>query len=451
MSITWDAANAAHLLRRAGFVASPKAVAVAVKKGQSKTIAALFKRDKKQDKLPKHGIEGVDRLRTHWVKKMLSTKSPLVEKMTLLLHNHFATAISKVGSTTYMLEHVQMLRKGCFGSFRDLVTNVSKDVAMLIWLDNKTNVDGNPNENYARELMELFTTGVLDASGTPNYTETDVQESARAFTGWGTTWHDDREWFQFNDWDHDYGTKTFRGITGNLDGTDVIENLVTDEATARRLAMKLWSYFAYDVGVDAPELDALAAAYLANDTRIQPMLIAMFSSDAFYGDAAKGTHVKGPIEWTVNALLLTKTKVNKNDDVELGYLPTDLGQEPFNPPSVFGWDEGLAWVGVGGLLGRARAAQEIAGARDKDGSIQFDPRKLLGSPKKFKKFTPEQTLDQVLAQLGSLAIAPTTRTALLTYLAPPVGETFVLDDDTIDTKVRGLVALLLSSPEFQVQ
>ncbi len=450
MSITWDAANAAHLLRRAGFVATPKAVAAAVKKGQAKTIAALFKRDKKQDKPPKGGIEGFDRLRTHWVKKMLATKSPLVEKTTLLLHNHFATAISKVGSTTYMLEHVQMLRKGCFGSFRDLVTNVSKDVAMLIWLDNKTNVDGNPNENYARELMELFTTGVLDRNGDPNYTETDVQESARAFTGWGTTWHDDREWFKFKEWDHDYGSKTFRGVTGTLDGVDVIENLVTDPATARRLAMKLWSFFAYDVGVDATELDPLEAAYVANDTRIQPMMAAMFASDAFYSNAALGTRVKGPIEWAVNALLLTKTKVNKHDDVNLGYLPTDLGQEPFNPPSVFGWDEGLSWVGVGGLLGRARAAQEIAGARDKDGYITFDPRKLLGSPKKYKKFTAEQTLDQVLAQLGMSTIAATTRTALLTYLAPPVGETFVLDDETIDRKVRGLVALLLSSPEFQL-
>lgn len=450
MSITWDAANAAHLLRRAGFVATPKAVAAAVKKGQGKTVAALFKRDKSQDKLPKHGIEGFDRLRTHWMKKMLGTKSPLVEKTTLLLHNHFATAISKVGSTTYMLEHVQMLRKGCFGSFRDLITNVSKDVAMLIWLDNKTNVDGNPNENYARELMELFTTGVLDVNGAPNYTESDVQESARAFTGWGTTWHDNREWFLFKDWDHDNGTKTFRGVTGNLDGTDVIENLVTDPATARRLAMKLWSFFAYEVGLDAPELDPLADAYIANDTRIQPMLAAMFLSDAFYGVAAHGTHVKGPIEWAVNALHSTKTKVSKSDDVNLGYLPTDLGQEPFNPPSVFGWDEGLAWVGVGGLLGRARAAQEIAGAREKDGYIVFDPRKLLGSPKKFKKFTPEQTLTQVLAQLGMSAVSTTTRDALLAYLEPAVGETFVLDDDTIDTKVRGLVALLLSCPEFQV-
>ncbi|MBL8766175.1 MAG: DUF1800 family protein, partial [Planctomycetes bacterium] len=253
-----------------------------------------------------------------------------------------------------------------------------------------------------------------------------------------------------NDWDHDYGSKTFRGITGNLDGTDVIENLVTDPATARRLAMKLWSYFAYDVTLDATELDPLADAYVANDTHLQPMLSAMFLSDAFYADAAKGTHVKGPIEWAVNALLLTKTKVSKSDDVSLGYLPTDLGQEPFNPPSVFGWDEGLSWVGVGGLLGRARAAQEIAGARDKDGYIQFDPRKLLGSPKKYKKFTLEQTLDQVLGQLGLSSVATTTRDALSTYLAPAVGETFVLDDETIDTKVRGLVALLFSCPEFQV-
>jgi uncharacterized protein (DUF1800 family) len=231
MVVTWNEENAAHLLRRAGFGPRPPEVASAVKKGMAKTIAGLFKPWKKSDKLPKKPkTDSLEDLQAWWLRRMLATKSPLIEKMALFWHNHFATALSKVERLPLMHQQNRTLRKLAVGKFSTLCLALARDPAMVIWLDNISNIASDPNENFARELMELFTTGVLDAAGQPNYTETDVQESARAFTGWTL---DDKFKFVFDPANHDFGTKTFRGQTANFDGTDIVAMLVVDPATAR--------------------------------------------------------------------------------------------------------------------------------------------------------------------------------------------------------------------------
>jgi uncharacterized protein (DUF1800 family) len=188
----WTEENAAHLLRRAGFGPREKDVEKAVAKGLDWTLATLFKPGKAKGKVPKkHGLAG---LQGQWLARMVKSKTPLQEKLTLFWHDHFATAIHKVERRDYMNNHIRTLYEGAYGPFKDLMLAMARDPAMLVWLDNRTNIAESPNENFARELMEVFSTGVLDKDGNPNYTEEDVDDVARAFTGWTIK---DEEFFLF--------------------------------------------------------------------------------------------------------------------------------------------------------------------------------------------------------------------------------------------------------------
>lgn len=450
MPLEWNLENAAHLLRRAGFAAAEKDVKKALKKGRSKTVNGLFKRDPAPDKLKKgKEFESFRDLQEWWLDRMRKTSSPLIEKLVLFFHNHFATSIDKVGSRSKMHLQNRTLRKFCLGRFEDLVLEMCRDPAMIVWLDNNSNGKDSPNENFARELMELFTTGVLDANGAANYSEADVVAAARAFTGWSV---DDDE-FEFNGWNHDYGSKTFRGLTGNLDGADVVANLTQDSASARRLSMKLWSFYAYDVDLADAMVDELEQVYFANDGAIEPMLRHIFLHDEFYSAAARNQRVKSPIEWFVGLMKLLDAKVQNNKWHKIEYDLQDLGQSVFLPPSVFGWGEGLGWVETSALLERSRFAEDLTSSRDKDDVIKWSPKKLLGKKKKFKKFDPAQTADTLFARLGPMEVSATTRAALITYLSADSNgqpEAFSLDEEVIDRKVRGFVSLALSLPEFQV-
>lgn len=453
MTTTWNSNNAAHLLRRAGFGATAADVKKALKNGLAGTVKSLFKPDKSSDKYPtKPNPESLADLQLWWLKRMLSTSSPLVEKLTLFWHNHFATAYSKVGDLYMMHLQNRTLRKLGMGSFRDLMTAVAKDPAMIVWLDNDSNHKDAPNENFARELQELFTTGVYDKDGNANYTEQDVIEAARAFTGW-TTW--DYE-FHFADWDHDYGSKTFKGETGDLDGTDVIDMLVVEDATARRLAMKLFSYFAYEVELADPVLDPLVDAYQANDTEIRPVLEVLFKSDVFYSEEAKRARVKSPVEFFVGTLHMLGAKITAVDWVQytISDMLAEMGQAPFDPPSVFGWAEGLPWVSSNGLLQRLRVAKSIADARKADDSaFSWKTAKFLGKKTKWKNLDAAEVVAAHLAALDAAHASETTVAALAEYLAADEDGNpaeFALDAEVIDTKVRGLVALIQSSPEYQL-
>lgn len=454
MTVTWNAANAAHLLRRAGFGPTPKEVARALRQGRNKTIRSLFKPDKKSDKWKGEDPDTAD-LQVWWLERMLGTRSPLEEKLTLFWHNHFATAISKVGVPLWMHQQNRVLRRFCLGRFRDMLHAMAKDGAMIVWLDNESNVKQAPNENFARELMELFTTGVLDRLGNPNYTEADVEEGARAFTGWGVEWPSGK--FRFSEWHHDYGSKTFKGVTGDLDGTDVLDILAADPATARRLAMKLFSFFAYQVDLDDPLLDPLEQAYFDSDTRIKAMLNVLFKMDAFYSPQAMRTRVKSPMEFLIGTVRMLRGRLSRKEEWFKWHfydLVNILGQAIFNPPSVFGWKEGLPWVSSNGLLSRLRVGDQIADSRKStDPPIEWDPRKLLPKKKKWKNMNAVNVVDRVLAQLGSADFKPSSKQLLVDYLEADNNgnpQTFVLDNDTVDRKVRGLVALTLTSSEYQL-
>jgi uncharacterized protein (DUF1800 family) len=341
-----------------------------------------------------------------------------------------------------------MLRTYALTDMRSLLLGISMDPAMLVWLDNKSNYANNVNENYARELMELFTTGVLDKNGTPNYTEDDVKEVARSFTGWST--HDGE--FLFKADKHDEGSKTVKGVTGNLDGTDVIDILVNDAATARRIPQKLFSYFAYPITLQDTVCDDLQDVYEASNGSIPAILDAIFRHDAFWSPEAERAIVKSPVQYMVGSLRMLQGKVHgKGWDV--GATLQGLGQALYNPPSVFGWKEGLPWVGTSGMLERAKTAEWIADARGKKHAIHYDPKKVLGPAKEWKDMTAANVVARVLQALDVQTVSAATSAALVAYAqASSDGnpQPVVVDKDYVDLKVRGLIALVMSSPEYMM-
>ncbi len=449
MAVDWNAANAAHLYRRAGFGATPKQIGQALAQGFEKTLADLLKPDKPLPKPPKKMLSDIYRLQTWWLDRMVKSQHPLAHRLTLFWHNHFATSNAKVQDLAAMQAQVKLLHDSALGDFGELVLAISRDPAMLVWLDNAQNFADSINENYARELMELFTTGVLDQGGQPNYSEADVVAVARAFTGW--TLQDGE--FHFDHTLHDHGLKTFKGQTANFDGTDIVALLADDPASARRLAMKLWSYFAYPVALDDPLLDGIAQAYVDAGHGIAPMVEAIFRHDAFWSETARRALVKGPAEFLAGSLRLLGAKVRKDHSYEVGGALQAMGQSLYGPPSVFGWDEGLAWVATSGLLERAATAESVADARGKYSPWTFKPAKLLGKKKDWPALDAAGVVARLLEATDLPEASAATVSALQSYVAADDDgnpQPVVVDAAFIDKKARGLVALILSSPEYQM-
>ena len=267
-----------------------------------------------------------------WAERMLDTNRPLEEKMALFWHGHFATAENKVRDYRKMLVQIDMFERDATGNFGDLVTAVAKDPAMLYYLDAGVNVKGAANENFAREVMELFTMGV------GNYTEQDVREAARAFTGWNFENLD----FVVNTAQHDDEPKTFLGRTGNFDGVDVLGIILEQPVTAEYIAAKVYRFF---VREDlSPALTAQLGAILRdNSYELRPLLTTLFLSRDFYSEASYGAHIKGPVEHVITML-----KQLGAEDVpgvpDFNRTTIALGQHLLNPPSVAGWAQGTSWI-----------------------------------------------------------------------------------------------------------
>jgi len=287
--------------------------------------------------LVERGLE----LRTWWVAEMLSTPSPLTEKMTLFWHNHFATSQQKVRSANLMYRQNVMLRNYATGNFGAMLREVSKDPAMLIYLDGAQNRKGAPNENFAREVMELFTLGE------GHYSEQDIKEVARAFTGWSMDV--DAGEFRFRRPAHDDGNKTVFGKEGKFNGDDIVTLLLQQPATSEFVVSKLWREFV------SPEPDAvvvaqLAATWRAANYEMKPLLRAMFLSDAFWTSANRGVLVKSPVDLVVGSLRQFRFSVE--DPAPFAVILRQLGQDLFNPPNVKGWPVGDAWLNTTTLLAR---------------------------------------------------------------------------------------------------
>jgi uncharacterized protein (DUF1800 family) len=380
-----------------------------------------------------------------------ATTRRLQEKMCLFWHDHFASNISTVKNNLWMAKQNALFRRHGLDDFKTLVFEVTRDPAMLEFLDGDRNKVGKPNENYGREVMELFVLGVNDLNGNPNYTQTDVQENARALTGFIIQ----NDVGVFVPSRFDSGDKTVLGVTGNLGvvdasgtllppATNVIDVLFahTDSdgalAMPRFLAKKLWEYFAYP-SPSKTRIDEVAAPFIAGGFVIRDLLRAIFLHDDFYSAEAKSQTVKNPCEFAFHAIRATRASTSaKTLPDHLGNMGMDL----FDPPTVNGWDNGLAWLSSGQFLARFEFAQALAAGRS--GDLKLSPTRL------FDRSATDAgvVVDALLGMLGIAAQVPTeARQALVDYFE---GATDFYDQTVVETKVRGAIALMLDLPEFQV-
>lgn len=273
-----------------------------------------------------------------WAERMLTSPRPLEEKMTLFWHGHFATEELKNDDYRLMLQQNMTLRQLATSDMSSLLIAMSKDPAMLLYLDNRLNVKGHANENYAREILELFSLGI------GNYTENDIKEAARAFTGWrnqGLTFIDDRT-------QHDEGMKTVFGQTGNWDGEDVVDLILQQEAAGEFIAGKIYRFFVRDE-ISDQMLDELAARLRDDSYALKPFLRALFLSQDFYSEPSLGTQIKSPVQFLVS----TYRKLGLEKIPGTPYFPAAtnlLGQALGNPPNVKGWDGGRAWLNPSTIL-----------------------------------------------------------------------------------------------------
>jgi len=300
-----------------------------------------------QQEQNRRGLE----LRAWWVQEMLATPSPLTERMTLFWHNHFVSSQQKVRVVRLMYGQNAMLRANALGNFGALLHAASKDPAMLVYLDSAQNRKGQPNENFAREVMELFTLGE------GHYTEQDVKEAARAFTGWSL----DRETGQyiFRPGVHDTDSKTVLGRSGNLDGDAVLEILLAQPSMAEFVTTKLWREFV-SPNPDPREVARIAQSFRSSNFDIKIALRALLSSDAFWARENRGTLVKSPVEFVVGTL--RQLEVAPSSGLPFAVVSSGMGQNLFSPPNVKGWPGGNVWIDTNTLLARKQFVDRLARA-----------------------------------------------------------------------------------------
>lgn len=501
----WDRAAAAHLLARAGFSGTPAEVDKLAAMSLSEAVDYLVEFDKIPFRLPPADVpddvddrpdraelanltpeerqklidkrqraarEAMQELRLWWIERMVVSPRPLEEKMTLFWHGHFTSGAREVRNPKFMLAQNELLRRECLGNFRDLVLGVSKDCAMLVYLDGNRNSKERPNENYARELMELFTLGV------GNYTETDVKEAARAFTGWGI----EDGAFVFRRRQHDPGEKTFLGRKGRYDGEDIVDIILDQPQCSKYIASRILGFFVRP----EPEkelVDALAYELRKNKYELAPTMKTLFRSQAFYHADSRGTLVKGPVELLVSSARRFGVTVENLLAAERAMAA--MGQELMQPPNVKGWPGGAKWINTATLFSRynfvstliqgggAQRTPRVARNADEDpaGESMASPSMAMTAeaamPPRSRMTgaaqpaidpipairdhdlrTAEQIVDFFSRELLAVPLSGAKRERLIAFLDN--GKTFDPAARGADDRLRQMLALLCSTPEFQL-
>ena len=351
----WNLRTAAHLFRRAGFGATQSELSDAVSKSPSEVVKELltgpepdsFVAEMKSLSNAAIATGNVQQLSAWWAYRMLSTPKQLLEKTTLFWHGHFAISAEKVTDGNLMLMQNELLRSFAFGDFSKLLLEISRDPAMLVYLDSATNRKSHPNENYAREIMELF------CLGEGNYTETDIRELARCFTGWEIR----REEFRFNRYQHDSGTKTIFHKSGDFGGEEGVQIVIEQKSAPEFIAAKLVRFFVMDEPQPTAELiEPLAKELRESGMRIQPVLWRILTSNLFYSPYSVGRKVRSPVELAIGLLRCLEGTTNTFD---LAEAMLTLGQGLLYPPSVKGWDGGRTWINSSTLLGRSNLVRTL--------------------------------------------------------------------------------------------
>ncbi len=468
----------AHLMRRAGFGAPRDELERYVAKGYEATVEELLHPEAappaidNEDIIKRYHVGEHEQLRlnsvqAHWVYRMINTKRPLEEKIGLFWHGIFATGNTKLGNPRQLFTQIAMFRRHGLGRFSTLLVELSKDPAMIYWLDNKDSHRNEPNENFGRELLELFSMGV------GNYTEEDVYEASRAFTGWtirddahhtsrmetDSVWPYGRlDWqFEYRDEDHDDTEKTFLGHTGRFNGEDIIDIICRQEATARFLSRHMYNFFVADeVQVPAwetvpardPEaIEVLVKAYFDGEYDIRSMLRVLFNSD-FFKEAAFAK-VKSPAELVVGTARLAGGHESPLPSlIDEATLVGDMGQRLLDPPSVEGWHTGVEWVDTGSLVDRINFAVNEFADMDRPGVKSIIDRIRRRGP----AVSPEEMVDACLDLVGPLTVSEDTKRELLA-LAQAEGELrFGGEEQTraASARVKAMLQLIVSTREYQL-
>ena len=473
-----DIALTAHLMRRAGFGANRDELEEYAAKGYEATLEELLHPEKappalmdedliRRYHMDENNLAIVDSCRTYWLYRMINTSRPLEEKLALFWHGVFATGYTKVNQPRSLLRQLEMFRRYGLGSFRELLVQVSRDPAMIFWLDNKDNHKDGVNENYGRELLELFSMGV------GNYTEDDVRQASRAFTGWtirNATLHTarlsrDSVWpygridmqFQYRDDDHDDGEKTFLGETSAFDGGDIIDVICRNPATARFISRHLYNFFVADEPQvpawetvpprDPDAIQTLMDAFVENDYEIRSVLRVLFNSDFF--KEATFARVKSPAELVAGTVRLAGTHRSPDvDDIKLGLNTTNMGQRLLDPPSVEGWHTGREWINTAGLVHRVNFAVDQFSDVTRPGVRSITDRiSAQGS-----SISAEGLVDACLDLLGPLSVSATSRQELVDQASADGELRFGSEDEDRSSaeRVRDMLQMIVATREYQM-
>lgn len=557
----WNYERAAHLIERAGFGATPEEVARLAAMTPERAVAMLVDYDAidastlkpfdesgvwdpGMDPFPPSRAEAVRRAREHgeglgekvlpvgtqrrlqpvvdkffysltannietqrlglwWANRMLVTPRPLEEKLTLFWHGHFATGQNKVRDYRMMLQQNLMLRTNASGNLRALLVGILKDPGMLVYLDNGENIKSHPNENFGRELLELFTMGV------GNYTEKDVREAARAFTGWTN----DVLAYKFDAEQHDTGQKTFLGRTGALNGEDIIDTILAQPVTGEFVAGKLYRYFVREDISNEVKAD-LGRSFRASGYQIKPLMRRMLLSKDFYSTPSVATQIKSPVHLVVSTY--RKMGLREVPTIpDFGRMTGSLGQTLFEPPNVAGWAGGRTWITPATLLQRGNLFRDVMfpdvkGFRPPDRTMSATDTRVgerlaqgmniteatregdaesnkmvdrdedyntryggyAGNMLAFKrtKLIPrlpaaidvtamittakaesvDEAVDHLARRFLSVPLADKDRAVLVSFLRDKLGSSSVRPSETLESSLRELLYLVLSTPEYQL-
>jgi uncharacterized protein (DUF1800 family) len=461
----------AHLLRRAGFGATRQELEGYLAKGYEAVVDDLLNPSDPQnmpDDVIRRYHPDQSELRdltssgAYWMYRMITTRCPLEEKIALFWHGLLATGYTKLNQARSQLNQIDMFRRSGLGSFRDLLLELSKDPAMLLWLDNNDNHNGAINENFGRELLELFSMGI------GNYTEKDVKEGSRAFTGWTLgnaeymairafkdsiwpysriAWH-----FEYREQDHDNGEKTFLGETGNFNGEDIIDIIAKQEASARFLTTRLFQFFAADdVSEDGEKtITEMMKTYFDSGYEIRAVLRTLFNSEYFKSESVRYARVKGPVELIVGAMRLAGSYQSPTLGIEkITNQSFFMGQGLLNPPTVEGWHEGSEWIDSGVLVERVNFVAQEMGNTSRPGVRDIIDRLSAGSS---DSLTPDELVDRCLDLIGPITVSDETRDTLVGF-AKRQGDLNLIDHqpgDEAEQRVGNMLRLVASSREFQL-
>lgn len=404
--------------------------------------------------IQKQSTEDLKNLNLCWLEEMINSEAQFREKMSLFWHGHFACRVINI---YYQQQLLDTIRNNAFGSFADLLKQVSKSPAMLQFLNNQQNKKQHPNENFAREVMELFTIG------RGNYTENDVKEAARAFTGWGFNVQGE---FIFRPAQHDAGSKTFLGQTGNFDGDDIINILLQQKQTALFITKKVYRFFVNETPDDI-KIAWLANRFFQSNYDIKKLMEDIFTSDWFYDDKNIGTKIKSPVELLVGIRRLLPLEL-QNDAAQLLFQRA-LGQVLFYPPNVAGWPGGKSWIDSSTLMLRLRIPQIITANEAINIRPKSDDDVMMGMGQMMENKIANK-LNKTYADKGSSAVVDwaavatifkdTSRENLLPKIAGIVLQTKgrvntvlltkYLNNESRENYIKSAIVNLMSTPEYQL-